>query len=131
MVASNFKVGIVSLSHVSSLLTTPSLATNFFESQPVKNAAVYFMRLVLHDWPDNKCLQILQILREAAAPTTKLIVFDQLMTYACDYDGPFSEVSNPTKPPAPLLANLGMGEGGFVTMIDMQARLVSSLISRL
>ena len=51
---------------------------------------------------------------------SKLIVFEAIMTYACDYDGPFAEVSNPVKPPAGLLSNLGMGGGGPLTMIDMQ-----------
>ncbi|KAJ3845967.1 S-adenosyl-L-methionine-dependent methyltransferase [Lentinula lateritia] len=94
--------------------------TNFFESQPVQNAAVYLLRLILHDWPDDKCLAILKILRNAAGPSSKLIVFEQIMTYSCDYSGPFADVSNPIKAPAPLLANLGMGAGGFLTMIDMQ-----------
>ena len=98
------------------------LATNFFESQPVKNADVYFMRLVLHDWPDDKCQQILKILRGAAGSKSRLIVFDQIMTHACKYDGPFADVSNPIKAPSPLLANLGMGAGGFLTMIDLQVR---------
>ncbi|KAJ3929904.1 MAG: S-adenosyl-L-methionine-dependent methyltransferase [Lentinula lateritia] len=94
--------------------------TNFFESQPVQNAAVYLLRLILHDWPDDKCLAILKILRNAAGPSSKLIVFEQIMTYSCDYSGPFADVSHPIKAPAPLLANLGMGAGGFLTMIDMQ-----------
>ncbi|KAJ3864280.1 S-adenosyl-L-methionine-dependent methyltransferase [Lentinula novae-zelandiae] len=94
--------------------------TNFFEFQPVQNAAVYFLRLILHDWPDEKCLAILKILRRAAGPLSKLIVFEQIMAYSCKYSGPFADVSNPIKAPAPLLANLGMGAGGFITMIDMQ-----------
>jgi len=93
---------------------------NFFESQPVKGADVYFMRLVLHDWPDNLCENILKIIRSAASPRSKLIVFESIMTYSCNYDGPFAEVSNPAQPPAGLLANLGMGAGGFLTMIDIQ-----------
>lgn len=103
----------------------PSLfqVTNFFEFQPVQNAAVYFLRLILHDWPDEKCLAILKILRRAAGPLSKLIVFEQIMAYSCKYSGPFADVSNPIKAPAPLLANLGMGAGGFITMIDMQVKV--------
>ena len=97
----------------------------------MKNAAVYFMRLVLHDWPDNKCQQILKVLRDAAGPDSKLIVFDQIMTHACKYEGPFADVSNPIKAPSPLLANLGMGAGGFLTMIDMQVSNVAMLYDRI
>jgi hypothetical protein len=93
---------------------------DFFREQPIKAPAVFFMRLVLHDWPDNKCRQILEILREAAAPSTKLLIYESIMLYTCDYNGPFSEVTNAKKPPAPLLSNLGMGAGGFLTMVDIQ-----------
>jgi len=27
---------------------------DFFTPQPVKNAAVYFMRFIIHDWPDTE-----------------------------------------------------------------------------
>lgn len=32
---------------------------NFFDEQPVRGARVYFMHIVLHDWPDDKAAQIL------------------------------------------------------------------------
>jgi hypothetical protein len=98
--------------------------TNFFEAQPIKDASVYFMRLVLHDWPDSKCQDILKIVRAAAGSDSKLIVFDQIMTHTCKYDGPFAVESNPIQAPEPLLKNLGMGAGGFLTMIDMQVCFV-------
>jgi len=95
-------------------------ANSFFESQPVKGAAVYFMRSILHDWPDEKCVQILRILREAASPSSRVVVFDMLVPYACKYDGPFAEAIGVQHAPYPLLPNLGLGAGGFVTMVDMQ-----------
>lgn len=40
---------------------------DFFESQPeeFRGARAYFMRLILHDWPDNKSASILANLRQA------------------------------------------------------------------
>jgi hypothetical protein len=81
---------------------------------------VYFLRAIVHDWPDDKAKQILKIIRDAAAPSSKLVVFDAIMPYACEYDGPFAEAVSPVKAPYPLLANLGMGIGGFVTWVDIQ-----------
>ncbi|VDB99932.1 unnamed protein product [Peniophora sp. CBMAI 1063] len=93
---------------------------DFFKSQPVKGAAVYMMRAVLHDWPSDKCRKILSVIRESAAPSSKLVVFDMMTPYACEYNGPFAEVISPFKPPAPLLANLGMGMGAAITFVDIQ-----------
>lgn len=33
---------------------------NFFDEEPVKGARVYFMHIILHDWPDDKAVQILR-----------------------------------------------------------------------
>ncbi|KAI0064466.1 S-adenosyl-L-methionine-dependent methyltransferase [Artomyces pyxidatus] len=90
-------------------------AHSFFDPQPVKNAAVYFMRLVLHDWPEDTCIAILKHLRAAAGPSSKLIIFDMLMPYACP-----DPAGGPPPPPAPLLANLGIAIGGFITAVDLQ-----------
>ncbi|KAI0035464.1 S-adenosyl-L-methionine-dependent methyltransferase [Vararia minispora EC-137] len=95
-------------------------AIDFFEAQPVKNAAVYFMRAIIHDWPDEKAKQIMKVVRDAAGPNSKLVVFDAIMPYACEYTGPFAEAVAPIKAPYPLLANLGLGLGGFVTLVDIQ-----------
>ena len=81
------------------------------------------VRTILHDWPPDKCCTILKLLREAAGPSSKLIVFDMIMPYACEYNGPFADVVNTDKPPSPLLANLGMGLGGFKTWIDVHVSL--------
>jgi len=90
---------------------------NFFEPQPVSGAAVYFMRFVLHDWADSECIKILQSLRKAAAPHSKLILFEFLVPYACE------DTVNPTfagarSLPAPLLPNTDTGT--FQTMMDIQ-----------
>ena len=79
-----------------------------------------YKRAILHDWPSDKCRTILSVLREAATPSSKLVVFEIMMPYACEYDGPFAEVVGSSKPPSPLLANLGMGMGAYVTWVDIQ-----------
>ncbi|KAF9447111.1 hypothetical protein P691DRAFT_776367 [Macrolepiota fuliginosa MF-IS2] len=88
-------------------------AHDFFTPQPVKQAAVFLLRVVLHDWPDDFARRILIQLREAAMPDTKLLLGDFVLPLACpdetDKDellegiqGAESMLASP-----PLLANLG------------------------
>ncbi|KAF7303731.1 4-O-methyltransferase 1 [Mycena indigotica] len=90
---------------------------NFFEPQPVENAAVYFMRVIIHDWPDSNAKSILANTRKAAGPHSKLVLFDLVMPYACP-------TADAPPVPAPLLANLGVAGGGFVTALDLEMMTV-------
>jgi hypothetical protein len=94
-------------------------AHSFFEPQPIQHASVYFMRFITHDWPTDKCITILKHLRDAAKPDTKLVLFDMIVLYSCEDPGPFAFASNLPNVPHPLLKNLGVGAGGFVTVTDM------------
>ncbi|KAG6817373.1 hypothetical protein H0H87_009560 [Tephrocybe sp. NHM501043] len=83
-----------------------------------KNAAVFFLRVILHDWPDSLARAILLQLREAATPETKLVLAEFVLPLACvdvdlaedalgggvldDVEGAESTLAHP-----PLLANLG------------------------
>ncbi|KUI72838.1 Demethylsterigmatocystin 6-O-methyltransferase [Cytospora mali] len=53
---------------------------DFFTTQPVKGARVYFMHIIIHDWPDDKAVQIL---RNVAAAMEKgysrLLIQESLM----------------------------------------------------
>ncbi|KAI0261389.1 S-adenosyl-L-methionine-dependent methyltransferase [Gloeopeniophorella convolvens] len=89
-------------------------AQDFFQPQSVKGAAVYVLRLVLHDWADGPNITILKNLRAVAGPATRLVVFDGVMPHVCAVPG------GPPPPPAPLLGNLGAGLGAFITMLDLQ-----------
>ncbi|KAJ6461096.1 O-methyltransferase [Mycena sanguinolenta] len=106
---------------------------DFFTPQPVTDAAVFILRVVLHDWPDAFAQRILLRLREAAAPHTKLVLADFVLPLACvddfgvgedgtdrgvekEKDGqglkdrprePQVEGAEKMLAPAPLLANLG------------------------
>ncbi|KAF8218310.1 S-adenosyl-L-methionine-dependent methyltransferase [Mycena galopus ATCC 62051] len=90
---------------------------NFFEPQLVKDAAVYFMRVVIHDWPDVTAREIMANTRKAAGKDSKLVLFDLVMPYACETPG-----APPV--PAPLLANLGVAGAGFVTSLDIEMMTV-------
>ncbi|KAI0049516.1 S-adenosyl-L-methionine-dependent methyltransferase [Auriscalpium vulgare] len=83
-------------------------AHSFFDPQPVTTAAVFLIRMILHDWSDDYCVKILRHLRAAATADTRLVVVDQIMSYACDEDT-VKDIPGAVHPPppAPLLPNLG------------------------
>ncbi|KAK6503058.1 hypothetical protein TWF481_008093 [Arthrobotrys musiformis] len=60
---------------------------NFFNEQPTKGADVYFLRFILHDWPDNDVMKILKNLVPALKNGSKIII--------CDYILPPANVVNP------------------------------------
>lgn len=106
------------------VLTSRRTGHSFFDSQPVQNADVFFMRMILHDWSDAYCHKILSQLRAVAQPHTRLVVIDNIVSYACDAGkGSQSEYSingavvrdSKADMPAPLLAN--KGEAGVVSYL--------------
>ncbi|KAF5335811.1 hypothetical protein D9611_009636 [Ephemerocybe angulata] len=84
---------------------------DFFESQPVRNASVFLLKQVIHDWSDKDAVRILSGLREASQPTTKLVIIDCLINHACSMAqlGEHSSIPGaiPREAPLPLLANYG------------------------
>ncbi|KAI5814555.1 S-adenosyl-L-methionine-dependent methyltransferase [Pyronema omphalodes] len=73
---------------------------DFFKTNPVKGADVYWLRYILHDWSDEYCVKILSSIRESMAPNSKILICDQVMntTLGC-----------PELPaaPSPLPSNYG------------------------
>ncbi|THH26378.1 hypothetical protein EUX98_g7811 [Antrodiella citrinella] len=72
-----------------------------------QNVSVFFMRMILHDWPDDKCIVILKNLRGAAQPTTKLLILEFLLSFAVPTTASGIQDDDTPKPPAPLLLNAG------------------------
>ncbi|KAF8954812.1 O-methyltransferase [Flammula alnicola] len=101
---------------------------DFFAPQPVHGASVFLVRTVCHDWPDDLVVKILGNLRSAANSSTRLILADYIMPYACPADAlPTSgTVHDPTASngPRPLLNNLGKaGFNAYYIDITMQVLL--------
>jgi len=86
---------------------------DFFKPQPIRNATVFHLRMIMHDYPTQKAMTILRHLREAATPDTKLLLIDSVVPYSCLNNGstttPHSDITGAEQlqPPRPLLANLG------------------------
>ncbi|KAJ5748752.1 uncharacterized protein N7511_010448 [Penicillium nucicola] len=54
-------------------------AYNFFETQPVKDAKFYYLRRIMHDWPDDKAAQILVNTAAAMGPDSRILIDDVVM----------------------------------------------------
>lgn len=59
--------------HLDGITSTPH---SFFKAQPIKGARFYYMRNILHDWPDEKCITILSHLRDALEPGSSILIDD-------------------------------------------------------
>ncbi|KAG6837108.1 hypothetical protein H0H93_014712 [Arthromyces matolae] len=85
---------------------------DFFEAQPERKVSIFLVKQILHDWPDDKCIEILARLRAAAQKDTKLLLVENLIPYACREptdDGNALHIPGviPHEAPEPLLPNYG------------------------
>ena len=60
-----------------------SVAYDFFTPQPIRSAAVYHLRFIVHDWPNEQNIKILRNIRDAASSSSKLVIWDKLIPNAC------------------------------------------------
>lgn len=85
---------------------------DFFQPQPTKGVGVFMLRHVLHDWSDAQAKVILDHLRAAATPSTKLVILDQIVPYTCPVDD---------APPLPHVLKGNPGPlTGLAFMLDIQ-----------
>jgi 6-hydroxytryprostatin B O-methyltransferase len=55
------------------------VAHSFLTPQPIQGAAVYFLRMILHDWPTDDAINILSHLVPALGKNSRIIVMDSLL----------------------------------------------------
>jgi len=85
---------------------------DFFSPQPIKDAAVFLLRYVLHNWSNDQAKVILHHLRAAALPTTRLVILEKIVPFASVEDLDESrtkDIPGAFRPSAeyPLLPNWG------------------------
>jgi hypothetical protein len=54
---------------------------DFFTSVP-QGADVYALKSILHDWPDERCVEILKVIHRDSAPNARVIIVEMLLTDA-------------------------------------------------
>lgn len=52
---------------------------DFFQANAVKGAKFYYLRTVLHDWPEDKCVQILGRLRDACGEGSRILIDEMVL----------------------------------------------------
>ncbi|KAL6721250.1 hypothetical protein ACLMJK_000352 [Lecanora helva] len=55
------------------------LGHDFFTEQPIKEAQVYLLRWILHDWSDKYAITIIRALARAMGPRSRIVVCEQVM----------------------------------------------------
>jgi hypothetical protein len=57
-----------------------TMVHDFFTPQPVHGARAYLLHFILHDWPDDKCVEIVSHLKKAMAPGySKLLISEYVI----------------------------------------------------
>ncbi|KAG1728070.1 O-methyltransferase-domain-containing protein [Suillus lakei] len=80
---------------------------NFFEDVPVAGKDAYYLRHVLHDWPDAEATTILHNIRKAMGPNSRVLVHDCMITHTVQ--GPGAGNNGLSIAPEPMLPNFGAG----------------------
>lgn len=52
---------------------------DFFKPQQVREAAIYYMRHIIHDYPDEKAVQILRNTKDALGPRSVILIDDMFL----------------------------------------------------
>ncbi|KAG7439317.1 S-adenosyl-L-methionine-dependent methyltransferase [Guyanagaster necrorhizus] len=82
---------------------------DFFAELPVKGCDVYFVKNILHDWPDKECKMILRNLVNAMSANSRLLINDYIIQHVNRDSNTPESVSDLKLAPEPLLPNYGAG----------------------
>lgn len=80
---------------------------NFFEQTPVKNQDAYYLRNIIHDWPDHESTLILRSVRGAMGPNSRVLIHDYVLQTT--HRKPIEEYHGADVAPEPMLPNFGAG----------------------
>ncbi|KAG9313700.1 S-adenosyl-L-methionine-dependent methyltransferase [Chiua virens] len=94
---------------------------NFFEEGPVKGQDAYYLRNIIHDWPDAKASLILRNIRNAMAPHSRLLIHDYVLS-PTTHD-PNVKSFGADIAPEPMLPNFGNGNNRMYQQ-DMNMLLI-------
>ncbi|KIK67744.1 hypothetical protein GYMLUDRAFT_36509 [Collybiopsis luxurians FD-317 M1] len=83
---------------------------NFFEDVPARGLDLYYLRNILHNWPDAESTLILKSVRRAVGPNSRVLIHDYVMQPLNRVpDSEVKETGLEIAPP-PLLPSFGAGQ---------------------
>ncbi|KIM55709.1 hypothetical protein SCLCIDRAFT_1212767 [Scleroderma citrinum Foug A] len=82
---------------------------NFFKEAPVAGQDVYYLRLIIHDWPDAEALTILRNVRKAMAPHSRVLIQDFIVGNPDRSSDPAAKNIGIDVAPKPMLPGFGAG----------------------
>ncbi|KAG2070684.1 S-adenosyl-L-methionine-dependent methyltransferase [Suillus decipiens] len=80
---------------------------NFLKESPVVGKDVYYLRHILHDWPDSESTTILRNIRKVMGPNSRVLINDCMLFHPVEEPG--VGAINISKAPEPMLSNFGAG----------------------
>ena len=78
--------GAISTVDTEAIKPVEAMAHDFFKPQPIVGAKAYYMKMVLHDWPDAQVKQILENLKPALKPGYSKILINEMVIPATNAD---------------------------------------------
>lgn len=83
---------------------------NFFTQVPVKGKDIYYLRNIIHDWPDDEALLILRNVREALGPNSRVLIHDYVLRGLSRKQAQIeADTLGADVAPEPMLPNYGVG----------------------
>ncbi|KAG2055662.1 S-adenosyl-L-methionine-dependent methyltransferase [Suillus hirtellus] len=79
---------------------------SFLEDLPVAGKDVYYLRSIIHNWPDNEASVILRNIRKVMRPNSRVLIHDCVLLRKFEEPGVGVNGST-TKAPEPTLLNFG------------------------
>ncbi|KAJ4469875.1 S-adenosyl-L-methionine-dependent methyltransferase [Lentinula aciculospora] len=83
---------------------------NFFEAVPTKDLDLYYLRNILHNWPDAESMLILKAVRGALGPNSRVLIHDYVMQPLNRVPGSEAKKTGLEIAPPPLLPSFGAGQ---------------------
>ncbi|KAJ3993680.1 O-methyltransferase-domain-containing protein [Lentinula boryana] len=81
---------------------------NFFEKSPPHNLDIYYLRNIIHNWPDESAVSILKSVRAAMGEHSRLLIHDYILP-SYHEDTSANAAYSLFKAPFPMLPDFGYG----------------------
>ncbi|KIJ65863.1 hypothetical protein HYDPIDRAFT_87240 [Hydnomerulius pinastri MD-312] len=83
---------------------------NFFTQVPVKGKDIYYLRNIIHDWPDHESALILRNVRQALGPNSRVLIHDYVLRQLSRKQAEVEATTlGAVVAPEPMLPNFGVG----------------------